>query len=151
MKGLCQHLDELAEVYALVGDVVEYGLVAVALIFHVTYLHLEPQVFGYLSALYHGAVLAALCLAILVHVDGLGDAVDAAYVVCRLQVGLLQLQLYQSAGEGHHSDVVAGVCLYRHGVALLQFQVVHVVVVALAGVLELYFHQVGLLVVAGDV
>ena len=35
-----QHLDELAEIYALIGNVVEDGLVAIALVLYVTNLHL---------------------------------------------------------------------------------------------------------------
>ena len=41
MEGLGKHLDELAEVHSLVGYVVEYRLVAVALILHIAYLHLQ--------------------------------------------------------------------------------------------------------------
>ena len=81
MEGVSQNLDELSEVNALVGDIVEYRLVAVALILHVAYLHLQSEVLCYLTALYHGAVFAAFCLIILVHVGWLRNAIDALYFV----------------------------------------------------------------------
>ena len=40
LEHVGQHLDELAKVDALVGDIVEYGLVAVALVLDIAYLHL---------------------------------------------------------------------------------------------------------------
>ncbi len=44
VEGVGKNLDELAEVHTLVGDVIEDGLVAVALIFHVAHLHVEVEV-----------------------------------------------------------------------------------------------------------
>ena len=41
MEGGSEVLDELSEVYTLVGDVVEDGLVAIALILHVANLHVS--------------------------------------------------------------------------------------------------------------
>ena len=69
---LCQHLDELAEIDALVGNVVEDGLVAVALIFHVAYLHVQSEVLGNLARLDHGVVLAGFGFLVLQHVGLLG-------------------------------------------------------------------------------
>ena len=151
VEGSCQVLDELAEVHALVGDVIEDGLLAVALILHVANLHVQTEALGNLAALDHCLVLAGLGLAELVHVNLAGNAVDAPDVVGRLQVSLFQLQLHQTACQRHHADVVAGVCLDGHDVALLQRQVVHVVVIALAGVLELHLHEVGRFLVARHV
>ena len=148
MEGVGKHLDELTEVDALVGDVVEYRLVAVALILYVANLHLQTEILGYLAALYHRAVFAALCFVVLVDVHGFGYAVDALDVVSRLEVGFLQLQLHQSAGERNGAYVVTRACLYRHDVALVQVDIVDVVVVTLARVLELHLHEVGVLVVA---
>ena len=151
VEGLCQHFYELAEVNALVGYVVEYGLVAVALILHVANLHLQSQVLGYLPALDHRLVLARLGLAVFVHVDGSGYSVYALDVVGRLQVGLLYLHLHEPSGQRHHAYVVAGVGLHGHNVALLQVESVHVVVVSLARVLELHLHEVGAELVARHV
>ena len=109
MKGVGKHLDELAEVYSLVCDVVEDGLVAVSLILHVAYLHVQSEVFCYLSALYHGSLFAALRLVVAVHVGVLGEAVEFADVVGRLQVSLLYLQVHEASREGYDADVVAGI------------------------------------------
>ena len=81
MEGIGEHLDELTEIDTFVGDVVEYRLVAIALVFHVTDLHLQTEVLGDLSALYHRAMLTALRLLALLDIHRLGDAVDALDVV----------------------------------------------------------------------
>ena len=146
-----QVLDELAEVHALVGDIVENGLVAIALILHVANLHVEAQVFGYLAALDHRAVLAGLGLAVLVHVDLARMTIHAANVVGRLDVGLLNLQVHQTARQRHHTDVVAGIGFHGNDIALLQVEVVYVVVVSLARILELHLYEVGLVGVARHV
>ena len=96
-------------------------------------------------------MLARLGLGVLLHIHRLGFAVDALDVGLRLQVGLLYLQLHQATRECHYTNVVTGRSLNGYNVALLQRQVVVVVVVPLSGILELHFHQVGHLVVAGDV
>ena len=151
MEGLGQHLDELTEVDALVGDIIEDGLIAVALILYVANFHLQAEVFGNLSALYHRRMLTALSLLIFLHVDGLSDAIDALDVVGRLQVGFFQLQTHETAGERYHADVVTGVGLHGNDVAFLQVEVVDIMVIALAGVLKLHLDQVGRLGVARHV
>ena len=98
MEGIGKHLDELAEVHTLISDIVEDSLVAIALILHVADFHLQAQVLGYLTALDHGVVFAALGLLCLVEVHLLGKSVDALDVILRLEVCLLDLQFYQSAG-----------------------------------------------------
>ena len=143
MEGGGKVLDELPEVYTLVSDVVEDGLVAVALILHITNLHLQSEVLGNLATLNHCGVFAALGLLELVHIHGTRDAVDALDVVGTLQVGFLHLQLDQSTSQRHHTDVVAGTGFHGDDVAFLQFQFIDVVVIALAGVLELHLHEVG--------
>ena len=151
VEGIGKHLDELTEVDALVGDVVEYSLVAVALILHVANLHLQTEVLGYLSALNHGAVFAAFRLVVFVDVHGFSNAIYALYVVSRLEVGFLQLQLHQASGERNRTDVVTRTCLNRHDIALVQVDVVDVVVVTLARVLELHLHEVGGFCITRDV
>ena len=151
MEGLGQHLYELPEVYPLVGNVVEDGLVAIALILHVANLHLQSQVLCYLPALYHGVVLAALGLGILVHVHLLGKPVHPLDVVGRLYVCLLYLQLHQAACQRNHADVMSRVCLHGNNVTFLQVDVVDVVVISLSGVLELHLNKVCRLGIAGHV
>ena len=120
MESLGKYLDELAEIHTFISDIVEYRLVTVALVLHVANLHLQAQVFGYLAALDHGGVFAALGLLPLVKVHLLGDAVDALDVILRLEVGFLDLQFHESSGECNHTDVVARVSLHSHEVALSQ-------------------------------
>ena len=98
MEGIGKYLDELAEIYTLISDIVEDGLIAIALILHVADFHLQAQVLGYLTALDHGVVFAALGFLCLVEVHLLGKSVDALDVILRLEVCLLDLQFYQSAG-----------------------------------------------------
>ena len=142
VESFGQYLDELPEVDTFVGDIVEYCLVAVALVFHVAYLHLQAEVFGYLPAFYHGLVFAAFCFAILFHIYRACQPVHAFYVVCRPQIGLFQLHFYQTARERHHSDVVSGICFHGHNVTLFQRQIVHIVEISLACLFELYFDKV---------
>ena len=151
MKCLSQHLDEFSEVHTLISDIVENGFVAVTLVFHVTYLHLQSQILGDLSALDHRTVLATLGLLIFIHVHGLGDTIDTPDLVRGFQVGLFQLQLYESTRQCHHADVVPRICLHGHDVAFLQIQVVHIMVVTLACILELHLHQVCRLSIARHV
>ena len=91
VEGVGEHLDELSEIYTLVGNIIEYRLVAVALVFHVTDFHLQSKVFGYLSALNHGAVLSSLGLMVFVHVGWACYTIDALDVISRLKVGFLYL------------------------------------------------------------
>ena len=151
VEGSSQVLDQLAEVHALVGDIVEDSLLTVALILHVANLHVQSQVLGNLTALDHRLVLACLRLVILVHIHLACQSVDALDIIGTLQVGLLDLQRHQSACQRHHADIMTRTGLHGHDVTLLQGQVVHIVVVALAGVLELHLHQVGRLQVARHV
>ena len=151
MERSGQILDELTEVYALVGNIVEDGLVAVALIFYIAYLHLQSQILGYLATLNHRGMLPGLGFLVFLHVHLTRYAVDALDVVGTLQVGFLQLQIHQPSGQRHHADVMTRVGFYGHDVALLQIQFVDVMVVAFAGVLELHFHEVGSVHVARHV
>ncbi len=78
----------------------------------------------------------------LVEIHLFGNSVDALDVILRLEVCLLDLQFYQSSGNVPH-HVVTWVSLYRHDIALLQVEVVHIVIISLSGILKLHFHQVG--------
>ena len=146
-----QHLDELAEVDTPLGNIIEDGLVAVALILHVADFHLQPQVLGGLAATYHGAVLAGFGFLVLLDVDRPGYAIDALDFLARLHVGLLHLQRHEAARHGDDADVVARRCFDGHDVALLDGQVVVVTVVSLSCVFELHLHQVRCVLVVGQV
>ena len=143
MEGGSEVFDELTEIDALIGNVVEDGFVTVALIFHVANLHLETQSLGNLATLNHSGMLAALGFLILLHIYGTCYAIDTLDVIGGLQVCLLQLQLHQTSCQRDNTDVVTRVGLYRHDVALLQVKLVDIVVIALSRVFELHFHEVG--------
>ena len=149
MESVGKHLDELTEIHTPVGDVIEYRLVAVALVFHIAYFHLQSETLCYLAALDHGIVFAGFRLVVLVHIHCLCDAIDALYLVSRLEVGFLYLQFHESSGECHHSDVVSRTCFHCHNVAFFQLDIVHIVVISLSCVLELHLHEVGVLFVSG--
>ena len=151
VERIGQHLDKLAEIYTSVSDVVEDGLIAVSLILYVSYLHLKPQLLGYLSAAYHRAVLQRLRFLVLLDVGRPGLAVDAAYLLVALEVGLLHLQGHQFACERHCANVMTGVRLHGHHITFLQRQVVDIVVIPFPGILKLHLHQVGGFVVAWDI
>ena len=113
------------------------------MILHVADFHLQLQILGNLSRLDHRAVFAGFGLFVLLQVSRSRLAVDTAHLNALLQVGLLHLEQHQAAGQGDHADVVAGLCLNGHHVALLQVKVVVIAVKALARVLELYLDKVG--------
>ena len=48
-------------------------------------------------------------------------------------------------------DVVTQVSLYSHYIALLQVEVIHIVVISLTGIFELYLHEVGAFSIAGHI
>ena len=143
MERLGKHLDQLTEIDTLVGDIVKYRLVAVALVFHVSYLHLQSEILSYLSALYHRPVFTAFSLSILVHIHGSCQSVDAFDVVSRLDVGFLYLFFYESSCQRDNADVVSWVSFYSHDIPFFQLELVGVVVVSLACVFELHFYEVG--------
>ena len=93
-------------------------------------------------------MLTCLCLTEFLHVNLAGDAVDAFDVVGRFQVRLFDLELYQSACQRHHADVMAGTGLYGNDVAFLQGQVVDVVIVTLTCMFKLHLYQVGVFGIA---
>ena len=71
LEGVGEHFDKLAEVDALVGYVVEYGFVAVALKFDVADFHVQLQLFGDFAGAYHLVLLAGARLFELFKIGGL--------------------------------------------------------------------------------
>ena len=142
MECRSQVLDELTEVDTFVGNIIENGFLAVALILYVANLHLQTQPLGNLTALNHRRMLALFGFLVLVHIDGTSQTIDTADVFSTLQIGFLDLHVHQTARQRHHTDVVSGIGFHGDDVSLLQGQVVHVVIISLAGMFELNFHQV---------
>ena len=150
-EAVGQDLDELAEVDTLIGYVVEDGLVAVALILHVAYLHVEAQSESYLAALYHGLMLPALGLVELVDVHLAGLPVYLLQLCARLGVGLLELERHEAASHGDCANVVSRISFHSHNVALGELQFIGVEEVTLARWLELHLHYVACCRVVGQV
>ena len=142
MESICQNLDELSEIDTLVGNIIEDSFVAVSLIFHIANLHLQSKIFCNLSALNHGAVLTALGFLALFDIYRFGNSIDALDVICRFEIGFLDLQFHQSSCKSNHTNVMARTCLHRHDIPFFQVEVVDVVIICLSGVLKLHFHKV---------
>ena len=151
MEGFGKDLDEFAEVDTGIGNIVEYGLVAVALVFDVTDFHIKLEFLGNLSALNHGRHFASLRFVPFFDVDGACLAVDTTDFGAGFQAGLLHLQGHKASGEGDRADVVTGIGLNGDDVALHKVETVVVAVVAFARILELDFHEVGSLVIARNI
>ena len=143
MEFLGEVLDQLPEVHAFVGDVVEDGLGAVALEFHVADFHLEAQAGCQLAGPDHGLVLAGDGFLPALDVEDLGLAVDAAELV-GVGVDAVAGQLLEHDGtfEGHDAHVVAGRRFHDDQVALLDDLARGVAEIDLAGVLEADFVEV---------
>ena len=148
MKGVGQDLDETAEINACIGNVVEDGFVAIALIFDIADFHVQLQIFGNLSTLNHRAVFAAACLFPLVDVGRTCFTVDTLDVGRTFDLRLFHLERHERPGEGDGADVVARRCLHGHNVAFDEVEMVVVAVVTLTRVLKLHFDKVGYFVVA---
>ena len=120
MESGSQILNQLPEVHTLISDIVEDGLVAIALILHIANLHLQTESLGNHTTLYHRRVLASLRLAELLHINLTGNTVNALDVISRFQIGLLDLQFHQSARQCHHADIMSGTGFYRHDISLFR-------------------------------
>ena len=151
VKGVGQHANQFAKVHTRIGNIVEYRLVAVALIFDVADFHVQLERFGNLSALDHRVVLSAACLLPFFEVCGARFSVDAFDLTGVFGLCLFHLQRHERSGEGNGADVVSGRGFYGHHVSFLEIKVIVVAEIAFARIFKLHFHQVGELVVAGDV
>ena len=98
MESICQYLNQLTEVYTLVGNIIENSLVAVSLIFHITDFHVEIQVECNLSGAYHGAMFASFGFIIFVHIYLFGFTVDTLDISLRLDVRFSHLQRNKTSG-----------------------------------------------------
>ena len=96
-------------------------------------------------------MLTLFCGLIFFEVGVRGDAVEAFDFVFALEAGFEHLHLGQSACQRDNADVVSGRGFYGDTVTFFDFQVIDVVVISLAGVLELDFHQIRYLLVVRQV
>ena len=144
VEALGEDLDQLAEVDALVGDVVEDRLDLVALVLDVADLHVEPHVGGDLPRGDHRLVLEGDGLLPAFDVVGLGLAVDLpVFAVVGVEARAAHLPRHQVARHRDDADVVSGRGLHGDDVADLQRQVVDVLVERAPRVLEAHLHDVG--------
>jgi len=144
VEPLGEDLDQLAEIDALVGDVVEDGLDLVALILHVADLHVQSHVGGDLARGDHRFVLQGDGLLPFFDVVGLGLTVDlAVFAVEGVEARAAHLPRHEVARERHNADVVARRCLDGHDVAPFEGQLVDILVERAAGVLEAHLDDVG--------
>ena len=150
MEGIGKNLDEFAEIDTTVGNVVENGFVAVALILDIADFHLKLKVFGDLASTQHGVILSRLGLVILLHVGRTCLAIDTTNLGAGLEICLLHLQQDETAGQRDNADVVTGLRLDSHNVALDEVKVIIVAIEPLARVLELNFNIVGRIQIAGN-
>lgn len=151
LECLGKYLDKLTEVYTLVGDVIEYGLVAVALVLNVAYLHVQPQALGNLAGANHGIVFARLGLFVFLDVDRLGEAEYALGFGSITPGGTFHAQLGQGPRKGDGSYIVPRSGLYGNEVAGAERQVGGIAEISLAGIFELHFHNVARSLVTGYV
>ena len=152
MEGLCQYSDQLAKVHALIGDIVENGLIAIALILHISDLHVQIQLGRNLTGLNHRIVLSRLCFAVLIQIALFGYAVYfERLAVVRIVSMLTHLEFYQLAGQRHCPDVVTRIGLYGYYIPFVQLYLLAVEVVSFARILELYLHESAIFGQIGDV
>ena len=143
MELVSKNLDELTEIHAPVGDVVEYGLGAVALKLHVPDFHVQTELHRNLTRTYHRLLLPSDGLLPLLEIIGLCPAVDFfEFTVLRSQPAAFHLACHYGALKRHYSEIMPRVGLHHNKVAGLYALPGGIVVDALAGVLETDFEIV---------
>ncbi len=152
VESLRQYSDQLAKVYALIGDIVENGLIAIALILHISDLHIQIQIGRNLAGLDHRIVLSCLCFAVLIQIALFGYAVYLERLAVVRAVSMFaHLEFYQLTGQRHRPDVMARISLYGYYIPFVQFYLLAVEVVPFARILELYLHESAIFGQIGDV
>ena len=151
LEDVGQHLDELAEIDASVGDIIENRLIAVALILYIADFHIQPEFGCNLAGAYHRVGLARLRLFEAFKVGSLRFAEDTQNLGVLAVVGALHLQLDQTPRHGHSADVVPRIGLHCHHVALVNVKVSAVAIEAATRILEMHLDKVIIYRVTGDV
>ena len=141
-----QHLDQLAKVHALVGDIIENRLVAVALVLDVANLHLQSQIDSDFAGTDHGVFFASLSLLITFHIGRLGFAEYTQYLGILAQVHTLHLVLNQTSCETYPANVMSRIGFDSHPITLLEGDVGAVAVKAATGILEEHLDNVKVIV-----
>lgn len=92
MEGICQNLYELPEIDSSVCNVVEYGLSAVTLVFHIANLHLQSEILCNLPGTYHRIVFPRFGLFVLLQIYFTCFSVYPLYLDIGFEPGLFHLQ-----------------------------------------------------------
>ena len=100
---------QLAKVNPLVGNVVEDGLVAIALIFHIAYFHVKMQTFGNLPRFDHGFLLFGFGFLILFHVRFTHFTIHPSdFKFIEIDVVFFHLQGNQLTHQRYLTDIMSG-------------------------------------------
>ena len=138
-------LNQLPEIDTSVSNIVEDGFASVALVLHVTNLHLELHVLGNLSCPYHRFVLECMCLFGTLEVSLGSETVDDACLeMLDVDAAFAHLEDDELSDQRHFAYIVSGIAFHGHHLSFLEREVVDVAVVAFTGVLELNLHHIGL-------
>ena len=130
MEALCKDLDKFAEIDTALGNVVEDGLDLIALILHVTNLHVKTHVGSNLARLDHRVVLQRNGLLPTLNVVRFCLAVDL--FVLAIEGGesrATNLLGYHVARKRDDANVVAGRCLYGNDITTFEIKIVNVLIV----------------------
>lgn len=142
MECICQHFDELPEIDAAVGDVIEYGFATVALVFHIAYLHLQTEVFCNLAGAYHRVVFQSLGLFVFLNVYLARFSVYAFDFHIGFQARFLHLEQHQTSCQRDRTDIVSGGGFDSHHITFLKREFIGIEVETFPGVLELYLYHI---------
>lgn len=146
-----KHLYQLPEIDTVLGYIIEYRLISIALILYVAYLHIEAQILGDFAGLYHRIVLAGLGLLIFLYIIGLCLAIHSFQLGLMFRGMFAHLQRHQPPYQRYLAYVMTGRRLYGNDIAHLQLQVRRIAIVSLARILEAYLYQIALLLRLGQV
>ena len=123
--------------------IVEDGLAAVALEFHVTYLHLETHLGGDAAGLDHGVLLAGYSLLPALDIALAGLAVNLLeFIGLGIDAFAFELPSYDRPLEGDYAEVVTCNGFHDDHVAYLHVLPRGVAVETLAGILEAHLEDI---------
>ena len=142
VEGACQLTNQVAEIHALLGRVVERGARIVALVLHIGELHADAQTLDDLTGFAEGVLFALTRRVPQGDVVVVRFACDALQLVVVLDLAELQLALDQFSCQAHHAHIVAGLEVDDHHVSHVNGQGIGPTHVGLAVVFEAQFHDV---------
>lgn len=145
LKLLGQLLDQVTEIHAVIGRVVERCFGAVSLELYVREFHAKSCLLDDLAGTVHGGSFLLLHFAQFLQITLIGDAVDGADLLVVVYLFLEHLQAYEFTFQRYGADVMPVRYVYYHWVAGGQVESVYVAEEIFASSLESYFYDVELL------